>query len=389
MTHVPPRPPACAAPGTAVSGLAAAPAGQRHYNVLHMLRGVAALWVVLFHIHALGVTDAFEGDWPRFLYMTLFDFGRGGVAIFFVLSGFVIAHSLSDKAVDGHCFVRFFVRRSLRLDPPYFVSIALCLAVAAAFAVRRGEDPLTFGIGDILAHMFYLQELLQIDAISVVFWTLTYELQFYLVYAGVLAIQHRLGRRAANGLLVPALDAAMLAAALAGALLGPGWAMHGLFLNFWYAFYLGVAVQRSAKGRLARVVVIVLAGAMLATAGGTHEVFNTPAALTGLGLLLLTVANRLDARTAPRPLMLLGTISYSLYLTHVPVLLVALSAASALRAAGGPFGTWLAVALQLGLALGAASVFWWAIERPSQAWSKRFGLTVRARAEMAERAGAR
>ncbi len=369
----------CGEPSSPVSGLAAAPAGPQHYNVLHMLRGLAALWVVLFHIHTFSVTAAFEAAWPKLLYLTLFDFGRGGVAIFFVLSGFVIAHSLSGKAVDARYFAQFFIRRSLRLEPSYFVSIMLCLSVTAAYAIRHGQEPLTVSFGDILAHMLYLQELLQIEAISAVYWTLTYELQFYLVYAGVLAIQHWLGRNSGNKWSVAALDLLMVIVALAGALLGPGWATHGLFLNFWYAFYLGVAVRRAATSKSSRVTVMLLAVLMLATSGSTDEVFNSPAALTGLSLLVLTLANRLNVSSAPRPLMLLGTISYSLYLTHYPVLLVALSVSSSLRAPSDAFGTWLTLGLELGLALGTALLFWWAVERPSQAWSKAFGSNARSK----------
>ncbi|KAB1123843.1 acyltransferase family protein [Neorhizobium galegae] len=57
--------------------------------------------------------------------------GGLGVAVFFVLSGFVIAHSLYDKPMSLPEFGRFTLRRSLRLDPAYWASIAVTIAFAA------------------------------------------------------------------------------------------------------------------------------------------------------------------------------------------------------------------------------------------------------------------
>ncbi|OYW45987.1 MAG: hypothetical protein B7Z08_00165 [Sphingomonadales bacterium 32-68-7] len=350
--------------------LSAAPAPVReHFNIVHMLRGVAALWVVLFHIHSLALTWYFRESWPEPLYRLVFEFGRGGIAVFFVLSGCVIAQSLHGKTLDWRGLGQFAVRRSLRLDPPYFASIALALAVTAAFAVLQGRPVALPGIGVIAAHLVYLQELLRMEPISVVFWTLTYEIQFYLVFALLLVLRSALERRGAPALIIRLPEIAALLLAFYGAAVGPGWALYGLFANYWYAFFLGVLVQRAVIAGGSRVLVLLLAAVMLATAHRTAEVFNTPAALTGLALLAAGIVWRFQAARAPRTLMGLGTISYSLYLTHYPVLLVSLKPAFDVREA---VGSVLAVAFQLACVLAAALAFWWAIERPSQRWAQRF-----------------
>lgn len=49
---------------------------------------------------------------------SVLDHGNLGVAVFFVLSGFVIAHSLHGVRVTPSVVGRLMLRRSLRLDPP-------------------------------------------------------------------------------------------------------------------------------------------------------------------------------------------------------------------------------------------------------------------------------
>lgn len=350
------------------SAVVSAPPAE-HFNIVHMLRGVAALWVVLFHIHSLAVTGGLKLVWPEPLYHFVFDYGRGGIGVFFVLSGCVIAQSLHGKTLDWRGFGRFAVRRSLRLDPPYFASIVLAVGVTAAISTIRYDTVDLPGIGTVAAHLFYLQELLNLEEISVIYWTLTYELQFYLVYALMLVLGGILLRRGASPLVIRIPGYLALALAFYGAAVGPGWAFHGLFANYWYAFFLGVLVQRAVIAGESRLLVVLLAGVMLVTASRSEEVFNTPAALTGLFLLAVGLAWRFQVARAPRVLMGLGTISYSLYLTHYPVLLLALNAGFAVR---DSIGVGFGVAFLLACVLAASFVFWWVIERPSQQWAKRF-----------------
>jgi len=358
-------------------GFAAAQAGPPKYRFLHMLRGFAALWVVLFHIHAFGVTSGYAANWPGLAYNLAFTWGRGGVAVFFVLSGFVIAHALENKSIDGRGFAEFFARRSLRLDPPYFVSIAFTLAVAGLIASANGNSAWTVSGTTIAAHLFYLQELLRTPSISVIYWTLTYEIQFYLVYAFTVGLAQYLAARG-HRMLARAVDWAMLALALAGAALGTEWSLYGLFTNYWFAFYMGVLAKRACRDRSAVVFLLALVALTLWRAESEPEVFNTPAAVTAVLLVTLNLRDLLHAGWAPRALMGLGTISYSLYLTHYPVLRLSLAPAGRL---GDIAGTLTVVVAQLAVTLVVAALFWRIVEHPSQMLAKKFTLRRRRVAE--------
>jgi len=58
------------------------------------LRGIAALWVVLFHLSKGDHIDQLIASLPKFLKPILFNSGGLGVAIFFVLSGYVMTHTI-------------------------------------------------------------------------------------------------------------------------------------------------------------------------------------------------------------------------------------------------------------------------------------------------------
>src|ERR1019366_7007946 len=103
------------------------PSGR--FAFIDALRGLAALSVVLFHAKEGNHTPDMFSLMPGWI-AALFDNGNLGVAVFFVLSGFVISHSIYAERVSAPFAGRFMLRRSLRLDPPYWAAIALSLGFA-------------------------------------------------------------------------------------------------------------------------------------------------------------------------------------------------------------------------------------------------------------------
>ncbi|MEP3605002.1 MAG: acyltransferase, partial [Gilvibacter sp.] len=132
------------------------------------LRGFAALWVVLFHIW--GAVQRRDTEWVPHVIERFFDLGFLGVDIFFVLSGFVITYSLIGKPIDYYFVPKFIMRRSIRIDPPYWATIALAIAFLATKNILFSEHQERLPrFENIVIHVFYLQDLLDYPAISSVF----------------------------------------------------------------------------------------------------------------------------------------------------------------------------------------------------------------------------
>src|SRR5262249_34471508 len=158
--------------------------------------------VVLFHAAEGGHIPAFLQSLPT-PFAAAFLHGNLGVAIFFSLSGFVIAHSLRALHVKPAIAARFMLRRAIRLDPPYWTAIAFTISASVISAhLLAGKTPTPVTPDQIAAHLFYLQEALRYSAISTVFWTLCQEIQFYLGYALLLCAAHTFTNKETGTLIV-------------------------------------------------------------------------------------------------------------------------------------------------------------------------------------------
>ena len=101
------------------------------------VRGLAALWVVLFHASEGGHIEHLKSALPDFITVAVFDWGHLGVAVFFVLSGFVMAHTVRKYDFTPAFGTRFMLRRLARLTPPYYASIIFVLAYVAGKAMLK------------------------------------------------------------------------------------------------------------------------------------------------------------------------------------------------------------------------------------------------------------
>jgi len=98
------------------------PPGSEQITELQSLRGIAAVTVMIGH--------CFISYGPSALLMGLSCFfnGRAAVAVFFVLSGYVLTRSLQKSRFDGAAVLGFYVRRGFRLYPAIWVASAFGLA---------------------------------------------------------------------------------------------------------------------------------------------------------------------------------------------------------------------------------------------------------------------
>ncbi|MFC6085212.1 acyltransferase family protein [Sphaerisporangium aureirubrum] len=139
---------------------------------LDALRGIAALIVVFEHS-----LDALLPE-VRNAVSPWFNFGQYGVLVFFLVSGYVIPVSLERRGdVRG-----FWINRFFRLYPLWGVVAVLGVVFALAEVYSRlPPDAQAEPLSTTLAHVTMLQDLLQVNSVVNVFWTLSYEMVFYLL----------------------------------------------------------------------------------------------------------------------------------------------------------------------------------------------------------------
>jgi len=118
-----------------------------NWNIINALRGLAALYVVVNHSRGQLFTDAMDyaakvnpksswqwWEWVNMMLMQHTSLGQEFVILFFVLSGFSIAHSLSQNPPVG----MFYLRRLIRLYPAYILGLIWAVVV---FAIIRYVSP--------------------------------------------------------------------------------------------------------------------------------------------------------------------------------------------------------------------------------------------------------
>jgi exopolysaccharide production protein ExoZ len=153
------------------------------YNV-HLLRVVAALAVVYYHIASEAGLNL-----PR-------PFGRFGVDIFFVVSGFIIAH-IGSKSPDA-----FLLRRVIRVVPFYWSASLFVFGVA--FLYPRLLRQTQADVPHLLYSLFFIPHETAYSGMFptlILGWTLNYEMYFYGLFALALFLSRRFAPIICGGLL--------------------------------------------------------------------------------------------------------------------------------------------------------------------------------------------
>jgi peptidoglycan/LPS O-acetylase OafA/YrhL len=358
-----------------LSPAAADPATPRtnRFSFLDALRGLAAVWIVLYHAATGGHTPLLTQTLPPWLFETLIGQGFLGVPIFFVLSGFVLSYTTRKVHLTWPHFQNALVRRWVRLSPPYYGSIALVLALAWVKSRVEGGVFWMPSWDNFLAHFFYLQRLLNLQDINAAYWALCIEVQFFLVYFVMMATWQGLGRPWAPVAVWGICGAIALLWPLG--VIDPHWLSQIWFLPHWHAFLLGMLAQWTVAKRLPGAWgdgLFYGYGAIILAAGVAQGyAFAIAAALTALAIAAVGRANGLHWLNW-RWLQFLGLISYSLYITHPPVSGAALFVGRRfLFDVTSPLGEGLNLVFHLAVCIAVAAAFWYAVERPSIQWSQR------------------
>jgi peptidoglycan/LPS O-acetylase OafA/YrhL len=367
-----------------VTALARPPVAKR-FIALDSLRGLAAVCIVFYHM----------GDFGWIAGFTLFRSGWMLVDFFFVLSGFVIAASYGARLARGYPRGGFLLVRLGRVYPLHIVTVALF--VALEFLVFRPVLHEGHRLSELVRGVFLLDAFVRGagNFFAPVSWAVAVEVVVY-AFAAALFGRERRARAVA----------AVLALASAWALY-TGFDVIGfgrLLQRGLLGFPIGVACYAIHRGLRAAqpgsVLLSVAECALFAALAGLLWMPGKTAAwipaVDGLFALMVLVFAR-DGGIASRvlqarPLVVLGRLSFALYMVHLffvivpnrflPRLFAASGHADWIRPGRHTFGLlsvdppqWAATLITLGLfalALIAAWFAWRFIEEPARHWTRRF-----------------
>jgi peptidoglycan/LPS O-acetylase OafA/YrhL len=371
-----------------VSVANAAGSGADTIGSIQVLRGIAAISVVLHHAvraftvyHAAGPTEPLLFSPAPFSQVFAI-----GVDVFFVISGFIMAYISGPYRASAKSPVDFLSRRVIRIYPMYLLATVACVGFLWFDAMRQG-GPRPFDLSpsrvfNSIAFIPSFDAQGEVQPVLGVGWTLYYEMYFYLMLTLMLALFR--GRAIAG--LVISLLAVCGAANLAGALGWTGGAA-GAFLrspqiiDFIFGLGLGELHARQWLPRVHPAVPLAVGLAWIAAAWRLPPdnleflLWGAPSALIVAGFLLLEKRRR---RPWPAWAMVFGDASYAVYLFHTmliyDVVLFVLRRANLLG--GGRLAVDAYIVLCV-LAAGAGGVLiHLAVERPVTGWLRRSYATV-------------
>jgi peptidoglycan/LPS O-acetylase OafA/YrhL len=156
---------------------------KQHFSGIDGLRAISVMLVLLAHWE------------PSSFFASLMEWGRGGLIIFFVISGFLITGILLDQRQksEGEKWSRllgnFYLRRAFRIFPLYYLVLAFVVWMDLTTAVTQ----------DVGWHIVFLNNFSAIFIRGDIgpygptfpWWSLAVEEQFYLLWAPVVLIAPR------------------------------------------------------------------------------------------------------------------------------------------------------------------------------------------------------
>lgn len=359
--------------------LAVARASSGRFETLDAARGIAACLIVAHHLAVYGrASDVAMGIAPSSMIF-LYDHARLVVQLFLVLGGFAIAWSTFDRALglrqegDWSTIGRDFANRYLRLVIPYGAMLVFLLVVATGFGAGVSDPPLIESISwlQLVAHLFFLQDLLGCSNLSAGTWYLCIDIQYAAFYFLLLGTVGWL-RRNRNW------DSKQVANAVASVLIPLGilsaWLWNRNPDNDATLFYfmgpmiLGSLIAWERKGLISSWTLGLYA---LGIASSLWFDFR-PRFMVGLasGLFLWLNVHYLSHVSMPRFWKWLGKISYSLFLIHYTVNWLVMTTLDDWMGDNPVRGLMVMVTCFVSSVI-AGSILHYAIEQPALGWIKR------------------
>jgi peptidoglycan/LPS O-acetylase OafA/YrhL len=338
-------------------------ARSRGYASLQVLRGLAALGIVLFHLLP------FEAKYlpGTAIVPSGFGAGRAAVDVFFALSGFVVTWTTMTSPSGGVAAVQFLVRRLARIYPTYWL---MCFLLLAALEVSPSLLGGGAGHPDVVATLLLLPS--PGRPLLLVSWTLVFEVYFYIVLAVVLTCAPRLQVRAW-------LIGCWVALVVAGRLLVHpdrsevtlDLVLSPLVLEFVAGSAVAFICQVGVSERVGWATLIAGAAILVTALAWSESLFAQPwlrAVVFGASSASLLIGCvTCDAtlrRLLPAAMQRLGDASYSLYLSHLLSVAVVGRLWSSQLATTSPLNHVAALVCAVAVSIGVGGLAYRFAERP-------------------------
>ena len=282
---------------------------------IQMFRGIAAFMVLLGHSMVNGY---FPSD---HLLSKICLNGWMGVNIFFVISGFIIPYSMYKNNYVLGDFKIFFIKRIVRIEPPYIVSIAMVLFLNYTNTITKWYKGPAYSIdwGNVMGHLGYLNAFTRKPWLNWAYWTLAIEFQYYIIIAILFPLlmssNKKIMMASFFGLLacffihIPGVYRMPFEPFLLGIPNGDSQDSGSQILLFLPFFLLGIAYFMYRVEKVTTKEFMIMAGVATVLCFYRHGLV-----LSGICIVSLIGIDYI--KRVPKPLLWLGTISYSLYLTH-------------------------------------------------------------------------
>jgi len=331
------------------------------------IRGLAALFVVINHVF-LRAFPGYPVDHAPF-WAGWFIYGRFAVVVFIVLSGFSLALAPARHGwrLDG--VSRFAQRRAWRILPAYWAALAFSLAVAWLLVAQPGH-----GVPDaksVLVNGLLVQNVVAAHSPNAAFWSMAVEAQLYIAFPLLLLMVRRWS--------AVAMVATVTLVVVTVGVVGPHVSGLDTFViqsppDLAALFALGVltagivgagAARRSWPWAWLALAAAVPVLAMILVQGSVWTLDHLFWVDLALGpAIACLLAGLATGQAAPllrlldsRPIRSLGLSSYSLYLTHGPIVIIVYEKIVAGRVAQGVPAFLVTLALALPLTIVFARVF--------------------------------
>ena len=321
---------------------------DKNVPVLNSLRALAALSVCMFH-YVCTVTGFISNSFVT----SIFSYGHLGVQMFFVISGFIIPWSMYHSKYEISDFFTFTLKRLIRLEPPYMVSLMFAIAhtYLRAYGPHYNGTDITPTAKQIALHFGYLIPFFEGKKwIRPVYWTLAVEFQYYITIG--LLFKFISSNKMWLRILVYVLF-----------LSGPIW-MRANFLPYHLPiFLLGISLclYKTKIISLLEMYFTSIA-AMVITA-----VYIDVPSMCFAGFTFFVILYFSNIKSAIGDF--LGNISYSIYLFHSLTGMILLNYFA--HSTTSPFVKFVLLIVAVAISIGASYIVYRLVEKPSKALSSR------------------